>query len=334
MARLAVILAAVLLFIGLSAYFYLGRDPVAVTARLALTADEGWPRLPKGLTMGQATGIAVDGQNRVYIFHRAGREWVEPFPKDRIAKNTIFVFDGISGQLLGQWGANQFIMPHGLAVSPDGNIWITDVGAQQVRKFTPEGKPLLTLGEAGIERSDAAHFAQPTDVAFGPDGSAYVTDGYVNTRVVHFTANGRYLGEWGKPGTEPGGFDLPHGIAIAGDGRVFVADRANSRMQIFDLSGKLLGVWNSERVGRPYGVDIAADGSIYVIDGGNQPWPTRSRVIHLDPQGRLLGALETREPQDKSVLGHAIAVGRGGTVFVADAWANRVRRLVPATATH
>ena len=327
--RLASIVLGVILVAGVAACVTLGRDPLAETPTLALAADDGWPRLPDGVRMGQATGLAADEDGRVFVFHRAGRQWVEPFPEVPIADDTVFVFDGASGELLARWGAGEFIMPHGLAIDPQGDVWVTDVGAQQVRKFSHDGKPLLTLGERGVKGSDAGHFALPTDVAFHPDGTVYVSDGYENTRVVRFTQAGEYLGEWGAAGDGPGQFDLPHGIAISRDGRVFVADRENSRLQIFDSAGKLLDVWEDERVGRPYGVDIAGDGSIYVADGGNQPWPTRSRVIHLSPEGRLLGALEARQPRDKSVLGHAIAVAPDGTVYLADAWADRVRRLVP-----
>lgn len=332
--RLAAIAGAAMLAAAAFIYFRVGRDPLDDAPKLALVADDGWPRLPPGVRMGQATGLAADSKGRIFVFHRAGREWVEPFPKQPIAGDTVFVFGSADGKLLAKWGAGEFIMPHGLAIGPDGNVWVTDVGAQQVRKFTAQGRPLLTLGERGVKGSDSGHFALPTDVAFGPDGSVYVSDGYENTRVVHFTADGGYLGEWGKPGKRPGQFDLPHGIAISRDGRVFVADRGNSRLQIFDLTGKLLDVWNDDRVGRAYGVDIAPDGSIYVADGGNQPWPTRSRLIHLSAQGKLLGALETREPADKWVLGHALAVAPDGAVYLADAWANRVRRLVPRAVDH
>jgi peptidylamidoglycolate lyase len=330
--RIAAIAAAALLVAAALVFFQLSRDPLGDAPKLALVADDGWPRLPAGVHMGQATGLTADAKGRIFVFHRAGREWVEPFPKDPIAGDTVFVFDGARGNLLARWGAGEFIMPHGLAIDREGNVWVTDVGAQQVRKFTADGRPLLTLGERGVKGSDAGHFALPTDIAFGPDGIVYVTDGYENTRVVRFTPDGRYLGEWGKPGKAPGQFDLPHGIAISGDGRVFVADRENSRLQIFDPSGKLLDVWKDDRVGRPYGVDLAPDGSIFVADGGNQPWPTRSRLIHLTAKGRLLGALETREPSDKWVLAHALTVAPDGTVYLADAWANRVRRLVPQTA--
>lgn len=320
----ALALAAVLV-----GYLIVARDPLASHPALTLTADDNWPHLPPGVGMGQATGLAVDPQGRVFVFHRAGRQWVEPFPSDEIAEDTVFVFDGKSGALLARWGAAQFIMPHGLALDARGDVWVTDVGAQQVRKFSAGGKPLLTLGERGVKGSDAQHFALPTDVAFGPDGTVYVSDGYENTRVVRFSPDGRYLGEWGGKGMAPGRFDLPHGVAVGSSGRVYVADRGNARLQVFDSQGKFLATWNDDRVGRPYGVDVASDGSLYIVDGGNQPWPTRSRVLHVSADGRVLGVLETRQSRDKAVLGHAIAVAPDGTVYVADAWADRVRRLVP-----
>ncbi|MBL9131120.1 MAG: hypothetical protein JNG86_07975, partial [Verrucomicrobiaceae bacterium] len=163
-----------------------------------------WPQLPEGHVLGLCAGIGVDSQNRVFVFHRSGRKWSNPFPKEPIAAPTVSVIDGGSGKLLATWGENRFIMPHGLTVDHEGNLWLTDVGLHQVIKCTPEGKSLLTLGEAGVPGADHAHFNLPTDVAVLRDGSFYVSDGYKNTRVMKFSAEGKFDFQWGGKGARPG----------------------------------------------------------------------------------------------------------------------------------
>jgi peptidylamidoglycolate lyase len=159
--------------------------------------DNNWPELQAHSTLGQATGIGVDTLNRVFVFHRAGREWQEPFPAEAIQADTVFVFDGDTGTLLSSWGAGLFMMPHGLSVDADDNIWVTDVGSHQVHKLSADGEVLLTLGQSGEQGNDEFHFAQPTDVAFAKDGGVYVSDGYINARVIKFSKDGDFLFEWG-----------------------------------------------------------------------------------------------------------------------------------------
>jgi peptidylamidoglycolate lyase len=304
-------------------------DQVQSAKELPLQDVGAWLQTPAGQPVGQVTGIDVDRAGQLYLFHRADRKWpapTAPFPADPIAADTIAVADA-RGRVLASWGKNLFIMPHGLSLDSAGNVWVTDVGAHQVRKFGPNGRLRLTLGKFREPGNDRNHFNQPTDVAFGPDGMVYVSDGYKNTRVVRFTPSGRYLGEWGRPGKGPGQFDLPHGIAVDKGGRVYVADRENLRIQIFDRGGRYLAEWPSERVGGPFGVTAARDGSIYVIDGGFQPDRTRARVVKLTPGGRVFGTFTAATASHRDVLGHDIAVGPDGTIYVADVWANRVRKM-------
>jgi peptidylamidoglycolate lyase len=229
----------------------------------------GWPKLPEGHVLGLCAGVGVDAQNRVFVFHRSGQKWSNPFPKELIPQPTVSVFDGGSGSLLATWGANRFIMPHGLTADHEGNLWLTDVGLHQVFKFTPEGKLLLTLGERAVPGNDHAHFNLPTDVAVLRDGSFYVSDGYKNTRVMKFSAEGRFEFEWGTKGQGDGEFNLPHGIAVDALGRVIVCDRENERLQLFDAKGGFLDEWKGPLIGKPYGVGMAPDGHVFVIDGGS-----------------------------------------------------------------
>src|SRR3954468_16640984 len=218
-----------------------------------------WPALPADHPLGLCAGVGVDSHNNVFVFHRNGRAWSTPFPEEPIAKPTISVLDGRTGKLLAEWGAGEFIMPHGLTLDREDNVWLTDVGRQQLFKYTHEGRLLMTLGERGVPGADQAHFNLPTDIAVLPDGSFYVSDGYRNTRVVKFDATGRYEFEWGGKGAEPGKFNLPHGVAVDERGRVFVCDRSNARLQVFDSRGTFLAEWKGPAIGRPYGVSVASD---------------------------------------------------------------------------
>jgi peptidylamidoglycolate lyase len=273
----------------------------------------------------------VDSHNNVFVFHRSGRQWTTPFPTEPIAAPTVTVIDGQSGKRVTSWGAGLFIMPHGLTIDREDNVWLTDVGLHQVFKFTHEGKLLLTLGERGKPGSDRAHFNLPTDVAVLPDGSFYVSDGYKNTRVVKFTAEGQYDFEWGTKGDAPGQFNLPHGIAVDARGRVYVCDRSNSRIQIFDARGKFLDQWKGPQIGRPYGVAVASTGHIFVIDGGEPSLrqSDRGKAVELDADGRVLDTFGSfgKEPGQFQV-GHDIAVANDGSVYVAEGAGLRVQKFV------
>lgn len=293
----------------------------------------GWPALPEGRILGSAAGVGVNSRGEVLVFHRAGRVWSEPLPLTTIDKPTIAVFDGRTGKFLREWGANQFAMPHGLTVDDHDNVWVTDVALQQIFKFGPDGRLLMTLGERGVAGADPHHFNRPTQVAVLADGSLYVSDGYRNTRVAKFAADGRFLFQWGKPGTGPGDFDTPHALAIDKAGRVYVADRENDRIQIFDREGHFLRQIKSPVMGRPYGLALLSDGRIVVADGGEQPdsGPDRSGLVILSPDGRILqrsGRYGNYDGQFR--MAHALAVDAHDNVFVVDITGQRVQKFVVA----
>jgi peptidylamidoglycolate lyase len=293
-----------------------------------------WPKLPASHTLGLCVGVGVDTQNRVFVFHRSGRKWSNPFPTEPIEAPTVSVIDGGSGRLLNSWGANMFIMPHGLTVDHEGNLWLTDVGLHQVFKFTPEGRLLLTLGERGKRGNDHAHFNLPTDVAVQRDGSFYVSDGYKNTRVMKFASDGRFDFEWGTKGKGPGEFNLPHGIAIDAQGRVIVCDRENERLQIFDTKGGFLQEWKGPKIGKPYGVGVSPEGHVFIIDGGSPSLKPaeQGKAVELDAQGQVIETFGSfgKEP-GQFQLGHDIAAGSDGAVYVAEGTGARVQKFVRST---
>jgi peptidylamidoglycolate lyase len=230
--------------------------PVSESKRVKFELDKNWPQLPAGFILGNATGIGIDSHQNIFVFHRAGRRWTEPFPDSMISANTILVLDHLTGRLINSWGNNLFIMPHGLTVDKKDNIWVTDVALQQVFKFNHDGKLLMKLGEAKIAGNDSLHFNQPTDIAVAKDGSFYVSDGYGNSRIIKFSSTGKYLFEWGKLGNKPGEFNIPHAIDLDENENVFVADRENSRVQVFGQDGKFLREMVNADTGKVYAVAI------------------------------------------------------------------------------
>jgi len=304
---------------------------LATSAQYHHEVVSDWPKLPDGHILGLCAGIGVDSQNRVFVFHRSGRKWANPFPKECIAAPTISMIDGASGKLLATWGENRFVMPHGLTVDHEGNLWMTDVGLHQVFKCTWEGKVLLTLGEAGVPGADRAHFDLPTDVAVLPDGSFYVSDGYKNTRIAKFSAVGKFEFEWGTKGEGKGEFNLPHGITIDSQGRVIVCDRENERLQLFDPRGGFLAAWKGPHLGKPYGIAAAPSGHLFIIDGGSPSLKRelRGKAVELDAFGTVVdsfGSFGTGPGQFQ--LGHDIAIGPDGSVYTAEGTGARVQKFV------
>ena len=307
--------------------------PAASAQEPTYRVVHGWPILPDGEVLGSVAGVGVNSHGNVYAFHRAGRTWPDSdvLELTPITRPTIAVFDGHSGVLITRWGSNLFAMPHGLTIDDHDNVWLTDVSLQQIYKFSPDGHLLLTIGERGIAGNDASHFNRPTAVAVSADGSFYVSDGYKNTRVMKFSADGKFLFQWGTKGTGPGQFDLPHWVALDAAGKVYVADRQNQRIQIFDASGHYLTQWAGKQFGRPYAIAIDHRGIAYVADGGDQPRapPDRSAWVFVQPDGTpraRFGRFGNYDGQFE--MAHSIAVDAEGSVYVGDITGARVQKFV------
>src|SRR5436190_14540661 len=244
-----------------------------------------WESLPEGWSFVEVAGVATDSQDRVYVFNRG--------------EHPLVIFDR-DGRFLSSWGEGQFQRAHGIFIGPDDAVYCTDDLDHNVRKFTPDGKLLLTLGSSGqpsdtgivgIDYRTIRHagppFNRPTNLALAPDGSMYVTDGYGNARVHCFAANGRLLFSWGEPGRGPGQFNLPHGIALDRFGRVYVADRENSRIQVFTPEGKFLAEWTD--VIRPMQIFIDRRDRVFVVElgwrAGLFPWQIPPTADPLSTNG-------------------------------------------------
>ena len=291
----------------------------------------GWPMLPEGFVLGPAAGVAVDSKGHVWVFQRGNRIWKEPLSLEPINYPTVIQFDGSTGKVLNMWGAGLFAMPHGLTMDDKDNVWLTDVALHQVFKFSPEGKLLLAIGEPGVPGNDKRHFNRPTDIAVLPDGSFYVSDGYRNTRVAKFSANGNFQFQWGTPGKNAGEFNTPHGIAVDQQGKVYVADRENDRVQVFDAKGAFLKQWRSAEMGRPYGLTLLSGAITAVVDGGEQPAvpPDRSGVSIVSQDGTVAERFGRFGNQDGQFrMGHDIAADAKGNLYVVDITGQRVQKFV------
>ncbi len=200
-------------------------------------AVEDWAKLPEGRAWGQAIGIDIDRDGKsVWVFDRCGAKTCTGSNVAPIQK-----FDA-SGKLVASFGAGMFNFPHGLFVDRDGNVWVSDGKSADgkghtVIKFSPDGKVLMTLGTPGVAGNDEHHFNAPSDVAVAANGDIFVADGHggdSNARIVKFSKDGKFITAWGHKGSATGEFDTPHGLALDSAGRLYVADRSNDRVQIFD----------------------------------------------------------------------------------------------------
>jgi peptidylamidoglycolate lyase len=315
-----------------------------ISAALALTAwsadgapssayqeVKDWPRLPPGVQFGEVAGVDVDRHGHVFVFHRPGRGF-EPTATELLEPPAVMMFDEKTGERLASWGARTFLVPHGITSDDEGNIFVTDVGLQQVFKFTHDGRQLLALGTARVGGWDATHFNQPTDIAIEKDGSFFVSDGYVNSRVARFDKNGRHLGEWGKKGGGPGEFSNPHGLAFAGSNGILVADRENSRIQVFDRAGVFKQQWlGAKPTGRVFSVAVDPAGAMYVGVRKADYDPPSNGVLKLDRGWNIVGRIGFGAKDDPVFNAvHDLAIGHDGSIYIAETRTKRVVKLRPS----
>ncbi len=292
------------LLIGLAVAPLLNGEPFD---RLPYVADPTWPALPSGWNFQETPGVAVDAGDNVYVFHRGSPPIIKLSPAGTVERS---------------WGKGLFIRPHGIRVDPSGAIWVVDNDTHQVLKMDSSGRVRMVMGRKGESGEGPNSFNRPTDVAFGPDGSFYVSDGYVNSRVAKFAADGTFVTAWGSKGTGPGQFDLPHSVVVGPDGTVYVGDRENYRMQLFDPDGKFIDQWT--HVGSPWGLALGEDGLLFIADGHN------NRMLKARLDGTVLGQIsEPGKVAGQVDFPHHVAVDSKGNVYVAEIKNWRVQKFTP-----
>ena len=274
-----------------------------------------WPSLPPGIQLGEAAGVSIDVHGHVFVFHRPGRGF-DLSAITKLAEPAVLEIDANTGKLISSWGANTFLVPHGITIDGQNNVFLTDVSLQQVFKFTHDGKLLFALGEPRVGAWDATHFNEPTDIAIRPDGTIYVSDGYVNSRVALFDQNGKWLREWGKKGSGEGEFSNPHGLVLVpGSGDVLVADRQNLRLQLFDRGGKFKRQWtgakDAQTTGRVFCVAADSDGFVYLGIRRADYDTEHTGVLKLDRDWNIITSIGFGKPGDPVFNAvHDIAVGQ------------------------
>ncbi len=274
-----------------------------------------WAKLPKGWSFLEVPDVAVDSQDRVYVFSRG--------------EHPMMVFDR-DGNFLASWGEGFFKRPHGITIGPDDTLYCVDDVDHTVSKFTLEGQVLMTLGTPGkaapFQGGDP--FNRPTKVALDPGtGDIYVADGYGNARVHKYSPDGKHLLSWGESGSDPGQFNLVHSVCTDKNGLVYVADRENHRIQIFDSNGKYRTQWNNMH--RPCGlyIDSNRDGLCYIGEIGpglpiNKDYPNLGLCISIyNLEGERLarlGDIRTGEKPNQFWAPHGVAMDSRGDLYISE----------------
>ncbi len=300
-----------------------------VNLSVAYAVDPAWPKRPAGINWSDMPGMAVDKHDNVWVFTRANP--------------PVQVYD-TKGNFVRAWGDDKIKTAHHLKIDHEGNIWLADIGHHLVMKFKPDGELLLELGTRGEKGEDAKHLNMPTAMAITPAGDVFVADGYGNNRIVHFDKYGKFVKAWGKMGLKPGEFSLPLAIAVDSKGRLYVADRNNARVQVFDQSGKLLDVWSN--IITPWGFWITAKDEIWVCGSSPMTWemaakgeplgcpPKDQFFMRFTPDGKLAQlwsipkATDGKEQPGELNWVHCLALDAQGNIYAGDILGKRAQKFV------
>lgn len=309
---------------------------------------EGWAKMPPGRTWGSTSAVAIDNDGTsIWVAERCGANNCVGSNLDPVLK-----FDA-NGNLVTHFGAGLILSPHGIVVDRDSNVWVIDCACtvgrgdtaatkgkgHQIFKFSPSGKLLMTLGAPGGARDGDGYFWQPNAMLIAPNGTIYVAEGHSSARgsvarIFKFTNEGKLIKAWGQFGSGPDDFDQPHALAMDSKGRLFVGDRSNNRIKIFDQNENLLDTWY--QFSRPSGIFIDAHDTIYVADsesgsvgnGRSRTW-TRGIRVGSAKDGSVVAFIPdpTQNPPSTSSA-EGIAVDKNGVIYGAEVGAKRLQRYV------
>ena len=294
--------------------------------------DASWAKLPVGVKWAGVISVDPASNGDMWVFHRS-----DP---------PILRFDP-SGKIVKSFGQGQIVNAHGMTIDRDGNVWVTDAQIKdgkgnQVLKFSPDGKLLMTLGKAGVAGAGTDVFSGPCDVAIAQNGDIFVADGHIAdvpvNRIMKFSKDGKFIKAWGRRGSGPGEFDTPHSIAIDSRGRIFVADRSNSRVQIFDQDGKFLDQW--KQFGRPSGIYIDRNDNMIVADSQSNakqnPGYTRGIRVGSAKDGKVTALIPFAEPdpeKNNNAGVEGVAIDARGNVYGAEVSTEALKKYVKGAST-
>jgi DNA-binding beta-propeller fold protein YncE len=340
------LLGAMIAVAGLSVYAQSHLEPPVPTGPPTNSAPNpyraitGWLQMPAGRVFGSTGGVAVDQRGHIWVAERCGVRGFIAASCAGSKLDPIFEFDQ-TGKVLHNFGGGLLVMPHGIGIDADGNVWVTDGQGKdgrghQVFKFSPEGKILMKLGTAGVAGSGPSSFNQPNAVAFAPNGDIFIAEGHggeAGNRIVKFSKDGKYLKEWGKKGTRPGEFDLPHCLAFDTKGRLLVGDRNNNRIQVFDQEGNFIEQFT--QFSRPSGIAVDKYDVIYVADSESESvsknhygWKRGIRVGSLK-DGKIRAFIpDPIEIIDMTSGAEGVAVDSNGVIYGAEVNPNDLKKYV------
>jgi sugar lactone lactonase YvrE len=298
----------------------------------------GWAQLPDGRKWGSTAGVDIAPDGSVWAYDRCGANNCDQSPLA-----PVLHFDK-NGKTITSFGAGMFVMPHGIFVGRDGHVWIADQLSVKDKKgavvveFGPDGKVLRTLGKAGVNVEGKETFGSPTDVLVAPNGDIFVSDGHLgcncDSRMVKFSKDGAFIKEFGTKGSGPGELNMPHTLAMDSRGRLFVGDRSNNRVAIFDQNGTFIAAWS--QFGRPSGIFIDAKDMLYVADSesrdedgyGHNPGVKRGIRIGSVKDGKVMAFIPDPNPAGVSSAAEGVAADSDGNIYGAEVGPRDLKRYV------
>jgi len=296
--------------------------------------DPSWPKRSEELPWSDMPGVAIDKSGNIWCYTRT-QPAVQVYSPD--------------GDLVNHWETEQNSTAHQIKIDRTGHIWLADVGLHLVRKFTPEGKELMHIGTPGVPGEDETHLNKPTDMAIASNGDVFISDGYGNARIVHCDKNGKFIKSWGTLGNTDGRFSIPHAIAIDSKDNIYVADRNNVRIQVYDTNGKQTASWKNIIV--PWGFHITAKDDIWVCGSSPMKWrfnpkyptsplgcPPKDQVfMRFKSDGKLRQmwfipkATDGKEKPGELNWVHCLAVDKQGNIYTGDIIGQRMQKFLLKT---